>query len=201
MWAVWQSSVRITIWAKYWPGSLGHFVQQSQLAVVVSGKPVRDHKTKKFVTYHVHFWDGVDARYVDAHSYDDWKTWGNKVQSVTLKVREGTAARWMCAHQTMQTMMFNSHVRFCIVEDVCNSEEWISPVHMIPIFLVKSPTLDQRRTCCIICTCWTTLMNICNRFSLSFCCSESVHKTASKEQLLSAYACETTQGGKCTRPF
>lgn len=32
------------------------------------------HKTKEILTHHVYFWDRVDTGYVDAHSYDDWRT-------------------------------------------------------------------------------------------------------------------------------
>lgn len=35
-------------------------------------------KTKENVTHHVYFWDGVDTGYVDAHPYDDWRTWRSK---------------------------------------------------------------------------------------------------------------------------
>lgn len=41
-------------------------------------------ENKECVTYHVYFWDGVDACYVDAHSYDDRRTWGDRGETAVM---------------------------------------------------------------------------------------------------------------------
>ena len=67
------------------------------------------HKTKEILTHHVYFWDRVDTGYVDAHSYDDWRTWG------------GRAKRKIRSLKTKQT---DPHPPFIFTD-----------VHLIPIIL------------------------------------------------------------------